>query len=115
VTDTNVVADFVELGMLGMATHVSASGTWRVSLLAGPQVGLRLKARRRFREADQDVTQELRGADLKAALGLRLRRSLGRGSVFIEARAALGLTDLDATHQQSIRARVLGLHLGYTR
>jgi len=112
VTDTAVRADFLELAFLGERA-IHERGPFRLSVVASPQVGLRLRARRRFREVDQDVTDELREADLKIIVGLRLARRLGGGAVFVEGRFGWGLTDLDGTNQHQIHSRAISIQLGY--
>lgn len=112
VTDMPVVADFLEAGLLALWRPGPATRRWALSLEAGPQVGFRLRARRRFRDVDQDVTGELREADLKAVVGLGAAHRRGP---FLTVRFAFGMTDLDATNQQQIRARALVLLLGYRR
>ncbi len=114
VTDTAVRSDFLELAFLG-AWPFYDRGAFRLSAVTGPQLGLRLRARRRFRNVDQDVTDELRSADLKIVGGLRLSRRAGAGAVFLEGRLAFGLTDLDDTNQHSIHSRILSIQLGYAR
>jgi hypothetical protein len=113
-TDTPVVADFLELGVHGRWRAWNGGG-WEAWVAAGPQVGFRLRARRRFRELDQDVTEELREADFKIALRLLAARRWGGGQLFLEGRLAFGITDLDATNQQEIRPRILGICIGYGR
>ncbi|HEY7697542.1 MAG TPA: hypothetical protein VIE88_03960 [Vicinamibacteria bacterium] len=110
-TDTAVRADFLELAFLGERA-IYERGAFRFSLVAGPQVGLRLRARRRF-DVDQDVTGELREADLKIVCGLRLARRLGEGAVFVEGRFGCDLTDLDDTKQNQIHSRAIWIQLGY--
>ncbi len=115
VTDTAVRADFLELALLGAWPIHEGSGALRVTAVVGPQVGLRLRARRRFQDVDQDITEELRPADLKIVSGLRLSHRAGRGDVFVEGRLAWGLTDLDDTNEQQIHSRALSIQLGYAR
>lgn len=114
VTDTPVVADFVELGLLALRRLRSEAATWQAHALSGAQLGFRLRARRRFRDVDQDVTDELREADVKALVGLRAARRGARGELFMDLRWLFGLTNLDATNQQQIRARSWVLLLGYS-
>jgi hypothetical protein len=115
VTDTPVRADFIEWSLLGVWRERGSQGRWAVSALLGPQLGARLRARRRFRDVDQDVTNELRETDLKALAALRLSRSKGPLEVYLEGRLAWGLTNLDDTNQQRIHARSVGLRLGLAR
>jgi hypothetical protein len=113
VTDTAVRADFLELAALG-AWPFHESSRNRVTALFGPQLGLRLSARRAFREFDQDVTDELHPADLKLVLGLRLSRSTKRGEAFVEGRLGIGLVNLDDTNQQEIHSRGLAVIFGFS-
>ncbi len=114
VTDTLVRADFLELAFLS-AWPLHESPRYRVTAVAGPQVGFRLSARRPFRDVDQDVTDELREADLRLALALRLSRPIGPVEAFIEGRFAFGITNLDDTNQQEIHSRAVVMKLGFTR
>jgi hypothetical protein len=114
VTDTPVRADFLDLAFLG-AWPIRDSSRFRVTAVFGPQVGLRLSARRRFRDFDQDVTDELRPAELRFVGGLRLSRRTGRGEAFLEGRLGFGLTKLDGTNQQQILSRGVAVMLGFAR
>jgi hypothetical protein len=115
VTDTPVVADFLEVGLLAAWRAGPAERAWRFRMEAGPQVGILLRARRRFRDVDQDITDELQHKDLKAVLGVRVERRAGGGWLVLGTRFAWGLTDLDTTNQQQIRARIWVFLLGYER
>lgn len=115
VTDTPVVADFLEIGLFGAWLPGPRDRAWRFRVELGPEVGVRLRARRRFRDVDQDVADELRSADLKVVLGVWVERAWGSGRLFLSPRFGLGLTDLDATNQQQIRARTAALVVGYER
>lgn len=115
VTDTPVRADFFDLGVVAIRELGPPGPPWALSVQAGPQAGLRLRARRRFREVDQDVTGELHEADLRMIGGLRLARVAGRSRFFLEGRFAWGLTNLDNTEQQEVRSRGLTVAVGWTR
>ncbi len=113
VTDTAVRADFLELAALaGWPLHEGSHN--RVTAVFGPQVGLRLSAHRAFREIDQDMTDELRPADLKVVLGVRLSRATRRGEAFVEGRLGIGLTNLDDTNQQEIHSRGVAVIFGFS-
>jgi hypothetical protein len=114
VTDTAVRAEFLELALLA-AWPLREGPRYAVVAVAGPQVGLRLSARRRFRGLDQDVTDELRPADLRLVGALRLSRRTGRGVAYLEGRLGFGVTDLDDTNQQQIHSRGVVVLLGFAR
>lgn len=114
VTDTAVRAEFLDLALLA-AWPIQEGSLYRITAVVGPQVGLRLRARRRFRDVDQDVTDELRPADLKLVAALRLSRRTGRGEAFLEGRLGFGVTNLDDTNQQEIHSRGFAVTLGFAR
>lgn len=114
VTETPVRADFLDLAFL-LGWPVWESSRFRVTAVFGPQVGLRLSARRRFRDFDQDITDELRPAELRLVGALRLSRRTGRGEAFLEGRLGYGLTNLDDTNQQQIHSRGVAVMLGFAR
>jgi hypothetical protein len=114
VTDTPVRAQFIDFSVLAV-WRVRQRERWSVAAVGGAQLGFLVAARRRFRDIDQDVTNEFREADLQAVRGLRLSRSAGRGRMYVEGRVGWGLTDLDNTNQQQIHARTFVATLGYSR
>ena len=114
VTDNAVRAEFLELALLA-AWPLREGSSYRITAVLGPQVGLRLRARRRFRDVDQDVTDELRPADLKLVGALRLSRRTGRGEAFLEGRLGFGVTNLDDTNQQEIHSRGFAVKVGFAR
>ena len=114
VTNTLVRTEFLELALLSDWPFLEG-GRFRLSAVAGPELGLRLRARRRFGDVDQDVTDELLPADLKVVGGLRVSGRTGRGAIFVEGRFGFGLTNLDDTSQQSLHSRALSFLFGYSR
>ena len=115
VTDTSVRADFLEMAPLGVFRFRALSARWSLGAVAGPQVGFRLRARRRFRDVDEDVTSQLREADLKGVFGVRLTRSMGPAEILLEGRFVWGWTDLDDTGQHRIAPRTWGVRVGFAR
>ncbi|HET7292074.1 MAG TPA: outer membrane beta-barrel protein [Vicinamibacteria bacterium] len=114
-TDTPVRVDFLELGLVAMRGLGSATGRWTRELFTGPQTGLRLRARRSFRDVDQDVTDQFREADLKWVAGFRVGRRAGTSQLFLDGSLAWGLTNLDSTNQQEIHSRLLSFSIGWRR
>lgn len=107
-TDTHVRTKSLELALLGTRSLYGSSSGFRLSAVFGPQLGILLRARRRFRDVDQDVTDQLRPAELRIVTAVRLRRE----RFFVEGGFAWGLTDLDDTNQQQIHSRDVVVKLG---
>ena len=114
VTDTNVRADYLELALRTALPVYGSDVSWRLRVLVGPQLGILLRARRRFRDVDQDVSDELRSTDIKLVAAVRIERTLGTRAFFAEAGFGWGLVDIDDTNQQEIRSRNLAVRLGIT-
>jgi hypothetical protein len=115
VTDTDVRVELVELGLLTDFLIHESRGGFRISALGGPELGVVLHARRRFREVDQDISEELRPAEFRLRGALRLTHPAGGFDLFVEGGLAWGLTDLDDTNQQQIHSRDIVFKLGVIR
>jgi hypothetical protein len=115
VTDTAVRVDFLEVALEGTLVIHSSPGGFRVTALGGPELGVVLRARRLFRDVDQDIANELRQADFRLVALLRLSRHASAVEVFVESGVAWGLTNLDDTNQQTIHSRAFLIRLGVAR
>jgi hypothetical protein len=115
VTETPVRMRLVELAFFALVPIHETSGGFRFTALAGPEVGFVLEVHRRFRDVDQDITEELRPADFRLRGALRVSRQIGSFDIFFQGGLAWGLTDLDDTNQQQIHSRAVLFEVGVTR
>ncbi len=115
VSNDAVRVDVLETAVIAGWRLRPAPAGWDLTIRGGPQVGSRLRARRRFRDVDEDITDQLREADLKLLVALRMSKRIGGASLLLEGRVGWGLTDLDNTNQQQIRSRAVGMLVGYAR
>lgn len=108
-TDTPV--RLTSLALEAMAGFTPRRGG-RLELLAGWRPAWPLRARRAFRDEDQDVLRDYRPADLALVLGAGAWLDGGR-RLRAELRYAASLTDIDATGWYDLERRSLEIVLSY--
>ena len=65
-------------------------------LMVGPTIGFNMSAKLKAAELEVDIKEDIESVDFGVGFGAGVNVPMGNNSIFLEARYALGLTDIDA-------------------
>jgi hypothetical protein len=108
----NVRSRSIEVPIL-VGARLALSGRVRPVLFAGPQFGRIAKVTQTFAGRTADISDQIKDGDGGMVIGGGIEVGAGRGAVSVDARASLGMKDVNAASGPSIKSRAFMLLGGY--